>query len=92
MRGDGDDVLLAVRVTPRAPRSEIVGVADGRLRVKVAAVAESGRANRELCRLLARRLGIAPSRVTVRSGGASRQKLVQLAAVSVAAARSALEL
>ena len=45
-------MVLQVKVIPRAQRSEVVGpMADGTLKVKVAAVPEDGKANEELTRL-----------------------------------------
>jgi uncharacterized protein YggU (UPF0235/DUF167 family) len=38
----------------------------------------SGKANRALCRLIARRAGVAPSRVTIVRGEHAREKLVRV--------------
>jgi uncharacterized protein (TIGR00251 family) len=81
---------LAVRLQPRAPREEVVGERDGRLLVRVTAAPVDGRANRALCRLIARRLGIARGRVTVVSGQASRDKRVRVDGVSAERLRRAL--
>lgn len=61
---------------PRANRSEVVGLmADGALRVKVAAVPEDGKANEELCRVLAAHFGV--KRVEVITGKTSTRKTVR---------------
>ena len=52
-----DGALLDVWVVPGAKRSEIVGPHDGALRVRVAAPAESGKANEAVAGLLAREFG-----------------------------------
>ena len=67
---------LAVAVTPRASRSELAGIAGGRLRVRVAAPPVDGAANEELVRFLARHLGLARSAVQVAAGAAGRRKTV----------------
>lgn len=77
-------VRLAVRVTPRAKRDAVTGMvtgADGRraLAVKLAAPPIDGAANEALCAFLARSLRMAKSQVTIRSGHASRHKIVTLA-------------
>jgi uncharacterized protein (TIGR00251 family) len=73
-------ITLRVKVIPRAPRSEIVGeMADGTLKVKIAAVPERGKANDELCRLLAEHFRVSPSSVSVVSGKTSTLKLVRIA-------------
>jgi uncharacterized protein (TIGR00251 family) len=77
-------VTLRVRVQPRASRDEIVGERDGSLVVRLTAPPVEDRANKALCRLIARRLGVAPTRVTVLRGAKSRDKIVQVEGVSSA--------
>ena len=79
-------------MTPGARRSEIVGVADGRLRVRVAAPASEGRANRELCRLLGETLGVPTRAVEIVAGAGSRRKQARVVGVEPKAARRALGL
>jgi len=69
------EVRLRVKVAPRSGRSEIAGwLADGTLKARVHAPPEKGKANEELCALLARELGTRPSQVRVVGGAASRLK------------------
>jgi hypothetical protein len=75
-------VTLHVRVQPRASRDEIVGERDGSLVVRLTAPPVEDRANKALCRLIARRLGVAPTRVTVLRGAKSRDKIVQVEGLS----------
>jgi uncharacterized protein len=72
-------ITFAVRVVARASRSEIAGVHDGALRVRVAAPPVEGAANEELARMLARALGVPTRAVEIRSGHASKTKLVRVA-------------
>jgi uncharacterized protein len=68
-----------VKVIPKSSKTEIVGeLADGTLKVKVAAVPERGKANDELCSFLARELGVQKSDVEVISGQTSPMKLVRV--------------
>ena len=71
--------VLAVRVTPGARRESLTWE-DGRgWRIAVAAPPTDGRANDRVCAFLAREvLGIAPSRVRVRTGASSRQKSLEI--------------
>lgn len=69
---------VKVRVQPRARRDEIVGLRNGVVVVRVAAPPLEGRANEALRRLLASRLGVPPSMVSVVRGQRSRDKLVQI--------------
>jgi hypothetical protein len=56
----------------------------------VAAPALEGRANRAVCRLLAKRLGVARSKVTIVQGERSRDKLIQVEGIDQAALDAAL--
>jgi uncharacterized protein (TIGR00251 family) len=65
-------------------------VADGRLRVRLAAPATEGRANDELVAFLASRLGVRRGDVAVVAGGHSRRKRVRIGGVTLAEARRRL--
>lgn len=69
---------MAVWAVPGARRSEIIGEVEGFLRIRLAAPASEGRANQELCRFLADRLGAPLRSVRVRSGTTARRKVVIL--------------
>ena len=71
-------VTIEIRVQPRASRDEIVGERSGVLVVRLTAPPVEGRANEALCRLLAKRLGVARGRVTVVRGERSREKVVRV--------------
>lgn len=83
--------LIEVRLRPGAGRDELRGVKDGVLQAKVSAPPVEGRANRALCKLIAKRLGIAPSRVSVVRGEKSRDKLVQVESLEAERLRGLLE-
>jgi len=81
-----------VWVSPGARRSEIVGVADGRLRIRVAAPAHEGRANAELLRFLAAQLDVPRRAVSLAAGAGSRRKLVRIDGLAEDEARRRLRL
>jgi uncharacterized protein len=70
------EIRIRVRVTPRGGRDGIDGVADGLLRIRVAAAPADGAANDATVRLLAATLGTAPTNIRVLSGHAARLKLI----------------
>ncbi len=74
LRLAGDRVLLDVKAVPSASRTEIVDLKDGRLRVRIAAVPEDGKANLELRVALAKAAGCAKSAVELTAGDKSRLK------------------
>ena len=61
----GQDVLLPVKVVPKASRDKIVGELDGALKSTVAAAPEKGAANTAVCKLIAKALGLRTAQVTV---------------------------
>lgn len=69
---------LRVTVSPGAARSELVGPHGDGWRARVAAPPERGRANDELCRLLAEALSLPASSVRVVAGHGSRRKVVEV--------------
>jgi uncharacterized protein len=81
---------IAVRVQARARKDEIAGERDGVLLVRVTAPPVEGKANDAVRKLLAKRLGIAPGRVSVVRGATGRDKLVQIDGVEADAVRAAL--
>lgn len=76
-RWDGDDLVLSVKVQPRASRDALVPE-PGRLRVRITAPPVEGAANAHLARLLAREFGVAPSRVALVRGESSRDKVFRI--------------
>jgi uncharacterized protein len=83
---------LAVRVQARARRNEIAGERAGSLLVRVTAPPVEGKANAAVCRLLAERLGLAPGRIAVVGGAASRDKLVEIDGIEAGELRRLLRL
>jgi uncharacterized protein (TIGR00251 family) len=73
-------VIFKVKVVPGSSRSAVAGkMADGTLKVNVVAPPEKGRANEELCRLLAEHFHVDPKAVAIVAGHGSPRKLVQIA-------------
>jgi hypothetical protein len=77
-RRDGTDLVLELRVQPRAAASGLAGLHGERLRVRLAAPPVDGRANAALVELLADTFGVPRSRVTIEHGLAGRDKRVRI--------------
>lgn len=71
-------LTFAVRVVPRASRSEIAGEYNGALRVRIAAPPVEGAANRELIRLLAKTFKLPANAIAIVSGVGSKSKIVRV--------------
>ncbi len=79
VQGRTGAVSFRVKVIPKSPRTEVAGtLADGTIKIKLAAVPEKGKANAELCAFLAREFGLSRNRVEVVAGATSPQKIVRI--------------
>jgi uncharacterized protein (TIGR00251 family) len=76
------DASLEVRVQPGATRQEIGDLREGVLTVRVNQPPLDGRANKAVCQLVAKHLGIAPSHVSIKRGAHSRSKLLEIRGLS----------
>ena len=81
LRSHKNGTVICVRVNPKSSRDEIDGwIEDGAgrvyLKVQVRAVPENGAANKAVCQVMAKTLGVPKSSVSVVSGDASRIKQV----------------
>ena len=85
-----DGAVFVVRVTPRAGRDEVVGWRGEELRVRLRAPPVEGQANEALRRLLADRLGVAPSNIELITGATGRTKRLRVAGMSLDEVRERL--
>ena len=70
---------IRVKVIPKSSKTELAGyLPDGTWKVKVAAVPEKGKANRELIEFLAERLSVPKSRIHIVSGETSPLKRIRV--------------
>jgi uncharacterized protein (TIGR00251 family) len=74
----GSQTRLSLRVSPGARSSAVVGRYGERWKIRVAAPADSGRANEALLELLSATFGVARSRLRVVSGTSARDKIVEV--------------
>ncbi len=74
-----EGVQLHVQVSPNAKKSEIVGVLDEALKIRLQAQPIDGKANDALVRYIAKVLNVPQRAVTIIRGHTSRRKLLQVA-------------
>lgn len=74
----GEDLVLRLRVQPRAARDGFAGVMGDALRVRIAAPPADGRANARLLAFLADAFGVPRSRVELLAGHGARHKRVRI--------------
>ncbi|GHV14558.1 hypothetical protein FACS189491_11010 [Spirochaetia bacterium] len=81
IRVSGDLLHIDIKAVPGASKTEAAGVKDKRLRIRLAAAPEDGRANAELCGFLAKFLGCAKKDVVLLRGEKSRLKTMSVPAI-----------
>ncbi|MBF0163885.1 MAG: YggU family protein [Magnetococcales bacterium] len=79
LRREGEELILTVRVQPRASRDRILGCRDGVLAVALTAPPVEGAANEAVTRLFAKALHVATGRVRIARGERSRDKVIRIA-------------
>lgn len=79
-----------MRLQPRASSSRITGEKDDVIQVRVTAPPVDGGANAALEKLVAKKLGIAKSKVKVIKGETSREKLLEIEGIGEDDARRTL--
>jgi uncharacterized protein len=87
IRPSSGRLVVEVKAVPGAARSEVAGLRDGALLVRVAAPPEKGKANEELRACLARALGLPKSGIEIVAGAASRRKRISVPAECESAIR-----
>jgi uncharacterized protein len=70
--------MLPVKVHPRARIEKVEHLPTGEYAIWTTAAPDRGEANSAVARLLARELGVAPSRLVLRRGATSRSKLFEV--------------
>ncbi len=91
VRDTPQGATFEVRVQPRAKRTAILGVLDGRLKIALASPPVDGRANEELQRFFAELFSVPRSAVTLLAGESSRNKRVAVSNRTSAQIRAAIE-
>ena len=75
-RWQGEDLLLSVKVQPRARRDEIAGILGTQIKIRIKAPPVDGRANNHLIGYLAKLFEVPKSRIKIVSGESGRDKRV----------------
>lgn len=78
----GDVIMLPVKASPGSRRNGFTGIHDGALKVAVTQVAEKGKANQAIRKLLSKELGISPSSIALESGELASRKQFAIAGIS----------
>jgi len=77
-QGSDGRLLLTLHIQPGAKKTEVCGLHGDALKLRLAAPPVDGKANAALLAFVAELLGVAKSRVTLKSGQTSRRKVVEV--------------
>ncbi len=73
-RWDGEDLLLNLRIQPRAGKDAFADPCGDYLKVRITAAPVEGKANAHLIRFLARAFGVPQQQISLQTGGNTRNK------------------
>ena len=76
-------VRLALQITPNAKKTEVIGVLDDALKLKLQAQPIEGKANEALVKFLAKALGVPRSALTITHGLTGKKKLVEIVSATL---------
>ena len=83
-------VVFAVKVVPRASRSEIAGELDSAMKVRISSPPVDGAANAELIKLFAKTLCVPKSSIEIVSGLTSKLKQIRITGITADEVRDAI--
>lgn len=75
---ENDVLTFAIRVVPRASRTEIIGEHDGALKMRISPPPVDGAANEDIIKLLAKTFRVPRANVSIIAGQTSKLKRISI--------------
>lgn len=72
------NIRLSVQITPNAKKSEVIGVHEDALKIRLQAQPIEGKANEALVRFLSDVLGVPKSAITITHGHTNKRKIIEI--------------
>jgi uncharacterized protein len=82
IRHEGDLTILVCRIHPNARKDEVEGLREDQLGIRLNAPPVEGKANKALQKYLSGLLGIARSKIEIRTGEKGRTKVLALRGIT----------
>jgi uncharacterized protein len=79
----GNDCLLRIKAVPGARSNQIVGPLGDRLKIRISAPPEAGKANKAITTLIAKQLGKKSREVTIEAGHTNPEKTIRITNANV---------
>ena len=86
----GRDVLLRIKVVPGASRTQLAGTLGDRIKLRISAPPEQGKANKAVLAFLARSLNVKASQITIEAGHTSAEKTLRIVNADASVVRDKL--
>jgi hypothetical protein len=77
----GNSINIQVQIQPRSSKDQIVGLHNGRLKIKISAPPVDGKANQALIEFIAKALGVSKSKVEIVKGHSSKLKTLKISGI-----------
>lgn len=87
----GDGALISIVVQPRSSKSEIVGIHDGLLKVKISSPPVDGEANESCIKYFSKLLKVPKSDIRIVKGERSKRKKISVSGVDMDTIISVIE-
>ncbi len=84
-------ITLPIKAVPGASKDQIAGMLGDRLKVRISAAPENGKANKSICALIAKSLSIKPSMVQVTSGHTNPEKILSITGSNFTSTKALLD-
>ncbi len=78
-----EPIRIRIKAVPGASRDGVAGLLGDRLKVRISAAPEGGKANKAICEFIAKALDIKPAQVDVYKGHTNPEKTVQIVGCSL---------
>ena len=73
------EIILTIKVIPKSKKTQLVGLLnDGKLKIKIAAVPEKGKANQELIKFLSKIFEVKSRQIEIIQGETSPLKTIKI--------------
>ena len=79
---ESDSIKIRLKAVPGASHDSIAGVLGDRLKVRIIAPPEGGKANKAICKLFAKALNIKPVNIEITAGHTNPEKTIQITSLS----------
>ena len=89
---DNKDVIFTAKIIPGSSKTSLAGILGGMLKIKIAAPAEKGKANKAVIDFLSEKIGVKKNNIAIISGQSSPVKQIRISGISANELLSKLDL